>query len=160
MITAKDQNTSASMICVLSPSEGTECWDACDTVNHPAGNTWTKTAVPAAPVEAMITAKDQNTGLQLLVAQIQNGNNLAVTCPKAKSFGLVPSGGNDWCPLGQVCGGKVKGKAGFGTAGGTKHAQKIPDGQGICVAESNGPFGRACWDICDYSKQPGDYSTI
>jgi len=162
----------AHFICVLintavpgvleSPLTEYACWDSCDYVNHPASENWTAAVVPVLPVgatpaliEGRNKAIDANSNLQLTVKEIQTGKNLAITCPK-KTGSAVPQSGTDWCPLETRCGGKRQG--GYGSTGGTKHAQSVPKDRGICVSDPNGPFSRRCWDICDYSKKPSDYN--
>jgi hypothetical protein len=154
-------------ICVITSTQTftTDCWDACDYVNHPASKNWTAAIVPVLPIGATLAqfkartnAIDQNSILQLTVKEIQSGKNLAISCPKGAYDQAPPQSGTDWCPLGTFCGGKQSASSGYGTTGGTKHAQSIPDDRGICVTDPNGPFSRRCEDMCDYSLSPTDYN--
>lgn len=137
--------TSDRGICV-QPLAGTyECWDVCDP-GHNESQQYQVVIVPPGGGNATVQAMDRNKNVALMINRIRHGRNLDVSCGTA--FADV----SEWCKVGHRCGGDA-------TAGPTTaHAQSIPANRGICVVDPSGPYGRACWDMCNYHLIPSKYA--
>lgn len=138
-------------ICSLAGGTTATCWNACDLEKYPAGDTW----LVVNPLTANEDGQDQNMALQLLIEEIQRGNNLEITCENTNGQ-MVASNHSDWCPLGTACGGRRETGA-YGSSGGTAHSMSIPDQRGICVLDVSGPFSRMCKDPCQWSYDFSDF---
>jgi hypothetical protein len=136
-------------ICVKSSANVKQCCNACDTALDAA--TW------KVKLDGETNAVDDNIALQLLVREIQENRNLAVTCPNSE--GVSASSQSDWCKLGTRCGG-VKKEGAFGSAGSSVRAAKnVPENLGLCILDPAGFAGRTCLNMCDRSLAPEDYPT-
>eukprot|EP00928_Gymnodinium_smaydae_P067083 TRINITY_DN50020_c0_g1_i1.p1 TRINITY_DN50020_c0_g1~~TRINITY_DN50020_c0_g1_i1.p1 ORF type:complete len:432 (-),score=39.48 TRINITY_DN50020_c0_g1_i1:328-1623(-) len=152
-------NSNATTGICVQPSPGVfECWDVCDQTRGDS-TSYQVAIVPSGDGQDTLVAKDRNAEVAMMISRIRQGKNLDVSC--SQNFNDV----SDWCIPGHRCGGSglpaalgLNGSSSAFGSGTTAHAQSIPTNQGLCVVDPTGPYGRACWDMCNFDLAPQKFS--